>query len=208
MKEVFQDQAQLDQLCVERCQNLFAPYEITAEHGVDLQAAYRLLGKVEKHVGLKVLKTWLNAWATSHRMHEDCALDCLLGCSHAKDCLSHYIHCPHLFAMQRYLFQDISDDPAVRFGIKSPDILSFKVISCLFSAYHALKRDVRAGRINVHSETWLQSAWSLFAEVCKAEAGELRVHTRAFSLAKSIDFLATGSPSLPAPNYLMRQANQ
>ena len=208
MKEVFQDQAQLDQLCVERCQNLFAPYEITAEHGVDLQAAYRLLGKVEKHVGLKVLKTWLNALATSHRMHEDCALDCLLGCSHAKDSLSHYIHCPHLFAMQRYLFQHISGDPAVRFGIKSPDILSFKVISCLFSAYHALKRDVRAGKINVHSETWLRSALSLFAEVCKAEAGELRVHTRAFSLAKFVDFLITGSLPQPAPNYLMHQTNQ
>ena len=192
-KEVFlgNNPNQLDQLCVERSQKLFLPYEVTVEHGVDFQAAYQLLKKSEKHIGMKVLKTWLNGWATSHRMHEDCTHDCLLGCSGELDSLTHYIHCPHLFAFQKFLFlEEFSDDPTIRFGIKDPNTYTFKVISCLFSAYHALKRDVRAGKINVQSDVWLRSAWSVFADVCKAEAGELRVHTRAFSLAKFADFLS------------------
>jgi hypothetical protein len=176
-------------------------------YGIDFEASYKLLCATEKSIGLKVLKTWLNGWATSHRMHEDETHVCLLGCPDAVDSLTHYIHCPHLFAMQKFLFEDTSDDPCVRFGIKSPDPRSFKVISCLFSAYHALKREVRAGKIDLHSETWLRTAWSLFADVCKAEAGELRVHTRAFSLCKFIDFLVSGRPLPTDSNYLLHITN-
>ena len=121
-------------------------------------------------------------------MHEDETHVCLLGCSDTVDSLTHYIHCPHLYAMQKFLFEDISDDPTVRFGIKSPDSKSFKVISCLFSAYHAVKAKVRAGSIIVHHETMknstLRATWSVFADAFRAEAGEMRVQTRAFSLPK------------------------
>ena len=146
------------------------------------------------------MKSWLNGWATSHRMHEDPMLDCILGCSHVPDSLNHYVFCPHLFAFQRYLFGDISDDPLIRFGIKSPGIFSFKVISCLFSAYHALKGEIRAGKIHMHSNHWLKHAWSVFANVCKAEAGGMHLSTRAFSLDQFNDFLITGRLSHPAIN--------
>jgi len=191
---------QLDSLCLSRCENLFFPYTISAEHGANFDAAYKLLCSMEGHIGLKVIKTWLNGWATSHRMHEDHVLPCLLGCNNAQDSLNHYIHCPHLFAMQRFLFDGISENPLIRFGIQSPEIFSFKVISCLFSAYHALKGEIRAGKIHMQSDSWHKHAWSVFANVCKAEAGELRISTRAFSLVKFIDFLITGRLSRPAIN--------
>jgi len=201
-KEVFPDEphTQLDILCVNRCENLFAPFDIFAEDGANFGDAFSLLETVGGHIGLKVMKSWLNGWATSHRMHEDPMLVCILGCSHAPDSLNHYVFCPHLFAFQRYLFDDISEDPLIRFGIKSPGIFSFKVISCLFSAYHALKSEIRAGKINMHANSWLKHAWSVFANACKAEAGELHLSTRAFSLTKFIDFLMTGRVSHPAIN--------
>jgi len=203
--EVFPDEphTQLDTLCSTRCANLFAPYDIYAEDGADIDAAFSLLNNVAGHIGLKVVKSWLNGWATSHRMHEDPMLNCILGCNDAPDSLNHYVFCPHLFAFQRYLFDGVSDDPLIRFGIKSPGIFSFKVISCLFSAYHALKGEIRAGKINLHSNSWLKHAWSVFANVCKAEAGELHLSTRAFSLAKFIDFLVTGRSSHSAFNSLV-----
>ena len=209
IEEVFwgNHHAQLDQLCVERSKKIFAPYEITAEYGVDFQSAYQLLTEADKHVGLKVLKTWLNGWATSHRMHEEHTLKCVLGCQNEIDSLDHYIHCPHLFAFQRFLFKDTSDDPTIRFGIKTPSHFGFKVISCLFSAYHALKREIRAGKINMQSEEWLRCAWSVFAEVCKAEAGELRVHTRAFSLTKFTICLITGRLQQDASNSIVQHAD-
>ncbi len=199
--------AELQILCAERCAAMFLPYDIfdgegsPASNGVFTAAFALLKGKtLPSPVRIKVVKTWLNGWATSHRFHEDEIHDCLLGCKGEKDSLTHYVNCPHIYAMLRFLFVDISEDPSVRMEIKAPEIFSFKVISCLFSAYHALKSEVRSGKINMHYQTWLQSAWSVFANVCKAEAGELGVSTRAFSLVKFIDFLITGRLPSPANN--------
>ena len=148
------------------------------------------------HIALKVIKTWLNGWATSHRMHEDPILPCLFGCKDHRDSLPHYVMCPNIYAFQRYLFGDVPSDPLDRFGIKNPSIQSMKISSCLFSAYHAVKAKVRAGRIIVHADavttSTLRVIWGAFAEVLAAEAGELRVATRAFSLPKFISFLCTG----------------
>ena len=65
-------------------------------------------------------------------------------------------------------------------------ITHIQTSSCLFLAYHAVKAKVRAGKINVHADAMttltLRVAWGVFAEVLVAEAGELRVPTRAFLL--------------------------
>jgi len=89
-----------------------------------------------------------------------------------------------MLAFQRYLFEDIADDPLIRFGIKAPEPSNLKVLSCLCSAYHALKGDIRAGKINMHSGSWLNFAWGVFANAFKAEAGEMRLDTRSFWLPK------------------------
>merc|ERR1712046_77112 len=119
------------------------------------------------------------------------------GCGNRKDRLSHYTRRPHLFAFLSFFFEGFPSDPLIRIGLKSPDPKLFKVLACTFSAYHALKAKVRAGRIQMHedSETKvsLRHAWSVFADVLGTEAGERKLPYRAFSLPKFIHFLNSGN---------------
>ena len=122
--------------------------------------------------------------------------------------MNHYIHCPHLLAFQSFLFENIAVDPLIRFGIKHPQTHNLLVLSCLFSAYHALKGEVRSGKINVHASGWIKVAWSVFANALKAEAGEMQLITRAFSLPKFIGFLVQHRvPSLAAVTGGFRQVD-
>ena len=201
---------QLKDLCEERAVKLFAPYDIFDGDGANYEEAFSVLKKVGGGIAMKVIKTWLNGWATSHRMHEDNVLCCLLGCGDGSlDSLTHYIHCPHMLAFQKFLFENISADPLIRFGIKHAEVTTLMILSCLFSAYHALKGDIRAGKINMHASGWIKNAWSVYADAIKAEAGELRLDSRAFPHPKFIDFLivnrtycplALGGMSNPADN--------
>jgi len=97
-----------------------------ADGALDINSIFETLRKLEGPASIKVVKTWLNGWATSTRMHEDKDLGCLLGCRNQHDSLRHYIHCPHLSALQKFLFQDISEEPIIRFGIKDPSISFFQ----------------------------------------------------------------------------------
>jgi len=195
MKEVFPDtdQAQLKALVEDRCIKVFAPFELRAESGFDLDGAFATLQGLSGSRAIRVLKTWLNGWATSHRMHEDPVLDCLLGCDGAKDSFPHYVMCPHLFAFVSFFFEGTSSDPLIRIGLKAPSISSFKVICCVFSAYHALKAKVRCGQIRLQTDSQtkvvLRQAWSVFAEALAAEAGECQLSHWSFSLPKFVVFL-------------------
>ena len=44
-----------------------------------------------------LLKTWLNAWSTSSRLHSKPILPCLFGCTNARDSLDHCVTCPALW---------------------------------------------------------------------------------------------------------------
>ena len=199
MNEVFPSDGQewLGVACIDRWTKLFLPYDIQADGALDINSIFETLRKLEGPASIKVVKTWLNGWATSTRMHEDKDLGCLLGCRNQHDSLRHYIHCPHLSALQKFLFQDISDEPRIRFGIKDPSVSFLKIIGFAFSAYHALKANYRSGKFSNASDNMTQAQlrknWSLFAEVLMAEAGEARVHHRAFSLSRFICFLCNGS---------------
>ena len=43
------------------------------------------------------LKTWVNAWVTSRRMHEETQLDCLFGCRGCTDTTAQYLQCRRLW---------------------------------------------------------------------------------------------------------------
>ena len=64
--------------------------------------AFRIMRQLRAHDAIRVLKTWINAWCTSARCHEETTYPCFFGCE-AKDCMEHYFNCPFLFALQRYL---------------------------------------------------------------------------------------------------------
>ena len=58
---------------------LFAPHYIVGINGACFEGASKTLKQMSGAQALKVIKSWTNGWATSHRMHEDHALDCVLG---------------------------------------------------------------------------------------------------------------------------------
>ena len=122
MRSVFpgSSESKLQNSIAKRCDIVFKCFSIDHEHDVEIDNAVSLLGKMSSPCALKVIKTWMNGWATSARMHEEVVLECVLGCQSEGDCLSHYVCCPHLFAMQKFLCEDVSSNPLIRFGLKCP----------------------------------------------------------------------------------------
>ena len=139
MKELFPitEQNQLKLLVQERLSKVFRPFTIDFESNSDLDVAFGILKQLKSSDSMKVIKTWLNGWATSHRMREDTILDCLLGCNGGCDSFKHYVMCPYLYALIRYLLPDCSRFPLVRLGVSAPIRSSLLTLACTFSAYHA-----------------------------------------------------------------------
>ena len=99
-----------------------------------------------------------------------------------------------MFCLVDFLVRDTSSDPLTRWGLKHPCEKSLKVASCTFSAYHAVKAEIRANFSPPASfSSWTPSRvrehWNLFAQSFLAEAGEAGVDTHAFSFPKYFDFL-------------------
>ena len=53
--------------------------------------------KFPPYVVFTLLRSWANAWTTSHRMHKHFQRDCLLGCVDANDDLVHYLECARMW---------------------------------------------------------------------------------------------------------------
>ena len=185
-----------------RLTKLFAPYELDFQHNINLPSCFAVLKELRASDSAEVLKTWLNGWVTSYSMHEDVLLNCLFGCHRQPDSLHHYVQCPHMFALLKFLKHDCSPEPLTRLGLINPNGCCMKVVCCMFSAYHAVKAKVRAGQITdisaINGNTFssagpaLRFAWSVFAQTFAAEAGEFAIQCRAFSLPKFIAFLTSG----------------
>ena len=119
---------------------------------------------------------------------ENTLLSCLLGCSGCIDSLSHYLQCPALLALWRFLAcGNTSEDPLIRWGLIHPTKVTYLYISCIFSGYHAVRRDLREFPVFPEFEQLvldsarLRRAWSVFADAFKVEARELALIHRQFS---------------------------
>ena len=132
------------------------------------------------------VKTWSNGWATSSRYHEGVILPCMFGCKSCIDNLQHYLQCPHLFALWSFLAGDISSDPLVRWGLIEPESNDFLQIACVFSGYHAIRREFKrksemfVNNVNSHA---FNSDWPgqyLLIHFC-LEAREAKLTCRRFS---------------------------
>ena len=210
MKHVFPDtnELELKVLVVKRLTNMFHPFEIEFEQDVDLGLCFAGLSELRPGDSAKVLKTWLNGWVTSHRMQEEVRHSCLLGCHGKPDSLHHYVQCPHMYALTKFFIDDTSAEPLYRLGLINPHKQCLKVVCCMFSAYHALKAQIRSKQIaaptNDHTTfhsagAQLRRCWSVFAETFAAEAGEFAIQHRSFSLPQIIAFLASGGESMVIP---------
>ena len=124
-----------------RISNIFLPYSIH-DLGINISGACKIMRKTcRKHEATRILKTWTNSWATSHRMHETTWLPCLFGCQEAEDSFNHYVHCPFWFALLIKLHPDsCSTLPLVRLGLISPKLDSLLSVACSFAGYHAMRR--------------------------------------------------------------------
>ena len=82
---------------------------------------------------MKVIKTWMNAWTTSSRIggaHH--IYPCLFGCSDVTDRLGHYIECPRLFTLWKYMHRNLSIHATKRWGLCSPSKSDIMHICCVF----------------------------------------------------------------------------
>ncbi len=119
--------------------DIFSPYDIPLFNYPSICA---LLKQLRKHDAMRVIKTWVNSWATSYRMHEPVLLPCLFGCANASDQLSHYVMCPILFALQTLLIPDAPQNPLERIGLINISQRTALAVSCTFAGYHAIRRSL------------------------------------------------------------------
>ena len=173
-----------------RLSDSFNPFTVDFCDTVSLDGCLGALRECSVSVATRVFKGWVNGWATSDRYKnvEVKVLPCLLGCTNCKDSLAHYLICPHLFALWKFFVEDTSNDPLSRWGLSYPSKFKCNIIACIFSAYHAVRNDLKASAVvippnhDVLSAPLLRRNWSVFAESFKVEARELAVQHRRFSL--------------------------
>ena len=64
---------------------------------LDFHCLREKITKFSAYIVFTLLRSWANAWTTSHRMHEHFKRDCLLGCNDADDDFLHYLGCPRMW---------------------------------------------------------------------------------------------------------------
>ena len=118
----------------------------------------------------------------------------IFGCN-CIDKLEHYLHCPHLFALWTFLAGDVSSDPLERWGLIRPESHVFLQIACVLSGYHAIRREFkRKSELFVNNQNaltgpQLRVAWTVFADAFRAEAREVKLTCRPFSVASFLSCL-------------------
>ena len=108
---------------------------------------------------MQVIKTWSNAWATSHRFHESGRLPCLMGCPDEPDSLDHYASCVRMESIIVQCFNSLAPSLSCTgdsgsselgslcrmwrgtsmLGLDDPSRFNLRCIACMFYAYHAVK---------------------------------------------------------------------
>ena len=81
---------------------------------------------------MQVIKTWSNAWATTHRFHEAARLPCLFGCADSADDLAHHASCELLRSI---MIQFVADSPNAclalsTLGLSDPSVTNLKSQVC------------------------------------------------------------------------------
>ena len=148
----------------------------------------------------------MNAWTTSSRMggaHH--IYPCLFGCKDVTDRLGHYIECPMMFSLWKFIHRDLPIHATDRWGLNSPNKREIMHICCVFSAYHATPAHVKQdhetyGTADQTKHFLIQSqrrTWSIFAEAYEATAHDFELSCPRYTLAAIIQWhLAHEGPKL------------
>ena len=101
---------------------------------------FAVLKASRPHVAMCCVKTVSNAWATSHRYHEQVRLGCVFGCGGADDSLSHYLSCSVLWTLVGDSFPPPdSISPIDRICLRCPTKLRAVNLFCAYHIYHCIK---------------------------------------------------------------------
>ena len=123
----------------------------------------------------------MNGWHTSSRCQAARIHPCLFGCDGKRDNLHHYIICPNLFDLCKFLNKGVSHMPLERIGLCNPSHETMVHMCCAYGAYHSL-----INYVNCLSDTFFigsteklvikasNKAWSVFAEAYRAGLRVLR----------------------------------
>ena len=121
----------------------------------DFKHACKLLFKLPHSAASHIWKSWVNAWATTHRMHEPCLLQCIFGCE-APDALEHYLVCNPMWNVlqrqcQRSFSLPLPSSPLARLGLSDPSLPILGVLSACFHAYHHTRKNSSVLQSNLMS---------------------------------------------------------
>ena len=115
----------------------------TAPLAAALPAVREFMCSLSPAWAFALLKTWLNAWSTSSRLHSQPILPCLFGCTNACDSLDHYISCPALWWVSGVAsscsLPSVPPPPAVRWSLASPSYPWARLAVATYLTYHTLK---------------------------------------------------------------------
>ena len=129
------------------------------------------------HCAMCIVKTFLNAWTTSRRFHEDVAMPCLFGCRVKRDELEHYIVCARLWkAIAARTEGPIACDTLDQLSISAPSSRNQGNLAVAFTVYHAVKH----GEMHLVRQALSNSSFVELAVCVKAHAD---VAARAFNRA-------------------------
>ena len=120
---------------------MFSPYLVDWEN-INFEVCLAVVKNLHSGNAMKVWKTWLNGWHTSSRCQATQFHPCLFGCHGARDDLHHYIICPQLCSLRKYLYRDLSQYPLDRFGLYGP---GHELMVHLCCAYGATLKLVQSG---------------------------------------------------------------
>ena len=146
---------------------------------------------------MKVIKTWFNAWTTSSRMGgAHYIYPCLFGCNDSCDRLGHYLICPLMFSLCKFMHRDFSIHPTDTWGLNSLDKGTIIHMCCVFSAYHATAAHVKQnhdiyGTADQSQKLLIQyqrRTWSIFAEAYDAEARDFGISCPRYTLPAIIQW--------------------
>ena len=129
----------LEPLLVKRLSGLF-PGDAVRIRGTDWSAVFSSMRQLSPHPAMCVVKSYLNAWATSVRFHEDRRLSCVLGCADSEDSMVHYMKCDRLWQIVNDSVRGgVASDSLGRLAISAPTSGHLLNLAVCFSTYHAIK---------------------------------------------------------------------
>ena len=111
-------------------------------------------------------------------------------------CVHSHVWCVYIYI---YIHSCVSADPLKRWGLIAPGLNDFLRIACVFSGYHAVRREFkRTPEIFNTNQTSLTGsqirvAWTVFASAFHVEACEVCVPCRHFSVASFLSCLQHNS---------------